>query len=169
MCANFQPKAQLWLSRPKFAQKWILGLKFQKTNAGKRISILEIPCVPIFRQKGQLWFFEPKFAQKWLLGSEFKKSKCGFGISTSNIPSEPIFSKTRQLWIFWPKFGEITQFRVIFWLEYCWGCCGELGGGWNELSGGEWSLLELGAWFGWSWVHSNALLKVVLHTRLNVY
>ena len=32
-----------------------------------------------------------------------------------------------------------------------------------------WSLVELGGWFGWSWVHSIALLKVVLHTRLNVY
>ena len=34
---------------------------------------------------------------------------------------------------------------------------------WMELGGGGWSWVELGAWF------SNALLKVVLHTRLNVY
>ena len=57
----------------------------------------------------------------------------------------------------------MAQLRVIFWFEYCWGCCRELGGGWNELGGGGWNWVELGAWF------SNALLKVVLHTRLNVY
>ena len=68
-----------------------------------------------------------------------------------------------QLWIFRPKFGKMARLRVIFWFEYCWGCCRELGGVWNELGGGWWSWVELGAWF------SNALLKVVLHTRLNVY
>ena len=161
---------------PNLHKNEFYGLEFQKINVGIRISILEIPCVPIFRQNGQLWLFEPKFAQKWILGSEFQKSKSGFGINTSKIPCEPIFSQNGQLWIFRPKFGEIAQLRVIFWFKYCWGCCrelggglNELGGGWNELDGGGWSLVELGAWFGWSWVHSNALLKVVLHTRLNVY
>ena len=101
--------------------------------------------------------------KKWILGSEFQKFKSGFRISTSNIPWEPIFSQNGQLWIFRSKFGEIAQLRVIFWFEYCWGCCRELGGGWNELGGGGWNWVELGAWF------SNALLKVVLHTRLNVY
>ena len=153
-----------------------LELKVQKTNVGIGISILEIPCVPIFRQNWQFWLFEPKCVQKWILRSQFQKSKSGFGISTSNIPLEPIFSKNGQLWIFWSKFGEIAQLRVTFWFEYCCGCCremgggwNELGGGWNELVGGGWSLVELGASFGWSWVNSNALLKVVLHTRLNVY
>ena len=31
-----------------------LGFQIQKTNVGIRISILEIPCVPIFRQKEQI-------------------------------------------------------------------------------------------------------------------
>ena len=44
-----------------------------------------------------------------------------------------------------------------------------MGGGGNELGDGGWSLEELGAWCVWSWVNSKALLKVVLHTRLNVY
>ena len=39
----------------------------------------------------------------------------------------------------------------------------ELDGGWNKLGGGKWSCVELGAHF------SNALLKVVLHSGLNVY
>ena len=49
------------------------------------------------------------------------------------------------------KFGEIASLR--------WGCCRELGGGWNELGGGGWSWVEVeinwveldGA--SWRWVH----------------
>ena len=52
-----------------------LGFEIQKTNVGMRISILEIPCVPIFRINGQLWFCVPKFAQKWILGSRFLDSE----------------------------------------------------------------------------------------------
>ena len=37
-----------------------------------RISILEITCVPIFRQNRQLWLFWPKFAQKSILGWKFR-------------------------------------------------------------------------------------------------
>ena len=92
--------------------------------------------------------FSDKFAQKWILGSEFQKSKSGFGINTSNIPCVPIFSQNGQLLIFQPKFGEIAQLRAIFWFEYCWGCCRELGGGWNKLGGGGWSWVEVGARFG---------------------
>ena len=91
--------------------------------------------------------FSDKFAQKWILGSEFQKSKSGFGISTSNIPCVPIFSQNGQLLIFRPKFGEIAELRAIFCFKYCWGCCRELVGGWNELGGGGWSWVELGARF----------------------
>ena len=38
-----------------------LGLAIQKTIVGIRISILDIPCVPIFSQNEQLWIFRPKF------------------------------------------------------------------------------------------------------------
>ena len=66
-------------------------LEIQKTNVGIRISILEIPCVPIFRQNGQLWLFGPKLVQNWILGSEFQKSKSGFGISILETLCAPIF------------------------------------------------------------------------------
>ena len=77
-----------------------LGFEIQKINVGIRISILEIPCVPIFRHKGQLWIFGPKVAQKWILGSGFQKSKSGFGMNTSNIPFLSIFSQhfLAQIW-----------------------------------------------------------------------
>ena len=41
------------------------------------------------------------------------------------------------------------------WAEWRWM---ELGEGWKELGGG-----------GWSWVHGLALVKLVLHTRLNLH
>ena len=34
-------------------------LEFQKTNVEKRINILETPCVPIFRQTDNFDFFSP--------------------------------------------------------------------------------------------------------------
>ena len=147
MCTNFQTKQTVWIFWPKFAQKWILGSKFQKSKSGFGISILEILGAPIFRQNGQLWIFEPKFAQKWILGSEFQKYKSGFEINTSKIPCAPIFSQNGELLIFRPKFGEIAQLRAIFWFKYCWGCCRGLDGGWNELGEGGWSWVELGARF----------------------
>ena len=122
----FRQNEQLWVLGPKFTQKWILGSKFQKSKSGFGINILEIPCTPIFRQNGQLWIFGPKFAQKWILGLEI-----------------------------WSKFGKIAQLRAIFWFKYCWGCCRELGGGWNELGGGGLSWVELGGG-RWSWVELGA-------------
>ena len=143
----FRKNKQLWLFRPKFAQKLILGLVFEKFKSGFGISILQILCAPIFRQNRQIWIFGSKFAQKLILGTEFQRSKSGFGINTSNIPCVSIFSQNGSLLIFWTKFGEISQLRAIFWFKYCWGCCRELGGGWNKLGGGRWSCVELGARF----------------------
>ena len=153
----FRQNGQLWVFGPKFAQKWILGSEFEKSKSGFGISILEIPFAPIFRKNGQLYIFGPKFAQKWILWSEFQKSKSEFGINTSKIPCVPIFSQNGQLLSFQPKFGEIAQLRAIFWFEYCWGCCGELAGGWNELGGGGWNWVEVGARFSNTpiWILSN--------------
>ena len=74
MCANFQTKQkeELWLFGPKFAQKVILEFEFQKINVGIRISILDIPCMTIFRQNRQLWLFEPEFAQNGFWSWKFK-------------------------------------------------------------------------------------------------
>ena len=119
MRTNFQEKRTTLSFLAQICQRRKLLFEIQETNVGIRTSILEIPCVPIFRQNGQLLVFGPKFAQKWILGSKFQKSKSGFGISTSNIPCVPIFSQNGQLLIFRPKFGEIAQLRAIFWFKFC--------------------------------------------------
>ena len=114
MCASFQAK---WTTLPFFAQicpKMDLWLETQETNAGIRISILEIPCVPIFRENEQLRFFRPKFVQKWILGLKFQKSKCEFWISTSKIPCVPIFRQNGQLWIFHLDLGKLLNYMWYF-------------------------------------------------------
>ena len=120
-------------------------------------------------------FLSPNLPKNGFWGRNFKNQ------SLDSESAPPIYLKSQfsvkmnNFEFFGLNLGKLPNY-VIFWFEYCWGFCRELGGGWNELGGGwnelgegGWSLVELGAWFGWSWVHSNALLKVVLHTRLNVY
>ena len=150
MCANFQLQRTTLTFLVQICRKRKLGFEIQKTNVGTRISILEIPCVPIFRQNGHLWLFWLKFAQIWILGSEFKKFNSGFGINTSNIPCVSISSQNGQLLIiFRPKFGEIAQLSEYFgsiivegvaesWVET------EIS--WVEVDG--WSL----KWAGWRWM-----------------
>ena len=87
-----------------------LGSKIQKTNAGIRISILDISCVPIFRQNEQLWLFRPKFSQKWILGSEFQKSKCRLKMSISKKQRVTIFSQYGQFGIFGLNLGKLTNY-----------------------------------------------------------
>ena len=111
--ANFQPNWTTLTFLAQICPKRKLGFEIQKTNVGIRISIFEIPCVPIFRQNEQLWFFGPKFAQKWILGSKFQKSMSGFGISILEILSAPIFKQNGQLWIFEPKFAQKWILRLI--------------------------------------------------------
>ena len=106
MRANFQLKRTTLTFLARISQKRKLAFEIQKINVGIRISILEIPCVPIFRQNGQLWIFGPKFAQKWILRSEFQKSKSGFGISIFETLCATIFRQNGQLWIFGLKFVQ---------------------------------------------------------------
>ena len=62
MSAKFQAKQTTLPFLAQICPKRNLELEIHKTNVGIRISILEIPFVPIFRQNAQLWLFEPKFA-----------------------------------------------------------------------------------------------------------
>ena len=107
-------------------------------------------------------FLGPNLPKSGFWGRNFKSLSLDSESATSNITCVPIFSQNGQLLIFWLKFGEIAQLRAIFWFKYCWGCYRELGGGWNELAGGEWSWAEVDgaewSWLevdgaGWRWVH----------------
>ena len=61
--ANFCVNQTTLTFLAQICPKMNLGLQLQKTNVGIRISILQIPGVPIFRQDKQRIIFWPKFAQ----------------------------------------------------------------------------------------------------------
>ena len=109
MCANFKAKQTALTFLAQICPKGNLELEIQKINVGIRISILKIPCVPIFRQNAQLWLFWSKFPQKWILGLQFQKINkinVGIRISILEIPCVPIFRQNGQLWLFEPKFAQ---------------------------------------------------------------
>ena len=54
VCVSFQAKQTALTFSAQTCSKVDLGLVIQKTIAGIRISILDIPCVPIFSQNEQL-------------------------------------------------------------------------------------------------------------------
>ena len=131
---------------PNLPKNGFWGRNFKNLNLDSESASLRYHMYQ-FSGNRRLRIFGPKFAPKWILGSEFQKPKSGFGINTSNIPCVPIFSQNEQLLIFRPKFRKTAQLRAMFWFKYCWGCWRELGGDWNELGGGGWSWLEVGARF----------------------
>ena len=61
MCASFQTKQTALTFSVQICSKVDLELAIQKTIVGIKISILNIPCVPIFSQNKQLL---PKLVQK---------------------------------------------------------------------------------------------------------
>ena len=54
VCANFQAKQTALTFSAQICPKMDLGFTIQKNIVGIRISILDIPCVPIFSQNDQL-------------------------------------------------------------------------------------------------------------------
>ena len=61
MCANFEAKQAALTFSAQICSKVVLELAIQKTIVGIRISILNVPCVPVFSQNKQLL---PKLVQK---------------------------------------------------------------------------------------------------------
>ena len=54
VCANFQAKQIALTFSTQICPNMDLGLAIQNNIVGIRISILDIPCVPIFSQNEQL-------------------------------------------------------------------------------------------------------------------
>ena len=87
-------------------------------------------------------------------------------LSLDSEPTPPIFHvdqfsvKVGKFWFFVLNLGKL---HAIFWFKYCWGCCRELGGGWNEVDGAGWSWVEVdGA--EWSLVHG-----LVIHNKQYIW
>ena len=129
----FRQNDQLWIFGPKFAQKWILGLEFQKSNSGFGINTSNIPCVPIFSQDGQLLILWPKFGE---------------------------IAQLRA--IFWFKYFESVGESLVE-AEMSWVEVDELDGGWNELGWGGWSWVEVGARFSYTQLKRRFHFHVATH------
>ena len=90
----FRENEQPWLFRPKFAQKWVLGSKFQNSKSGFGIYILKIPCAPIFEIKQTILNFRAQIC-----------SKMDFGVGISKIEA--------WIWLEWtPPIYHVYQFSV---------------------------------------------------------
>ena len=105
MCvfANFQAKQTALTFSDQICPKMDLGLAIQKTIVGIRISILDIPCVPILSQNEHIRIFHSKKD----LRLETEKSNVRIRINIVETLCVPIFSQTEQLRLFWPKFAQI--------------------------------------------------------------
>ena len=72
MCVNVQLKRTTLTFLAQICPKRKLGFEIQKTNVGIRISIFEIPCVPIFRQMDNFDFLGPTLPKNGFWGQNFK-------------------------------------------------------------------------------------------------
>ena len=67
-----------------------LGFEIQKTNVGIRISILETPCVSIFKQKNSFDFSNQNLPKNGF-GVEIQKNNFGIRISILRLLCISIF------------------------------------------------------------------------------
>ena len=110
-------------------------LEILKANVGMRISILELPYLPIFRQHRQLLLFWPKLAQKRILESEFVKSKSGSGINTPRYHLYHFLVKAENFEIFCLSLGKLTNDMQYFGSNNVEGVAEN----WVEVDGAGWT------------------------------
>ena len=152
MCANFQSRWTTLNFSAQICPKMDLGFEIQKTNVGVRISILTIPCVPIFRQNGQPWLFWPSLPKNEFWGQNFKNLSPGSQSAPQRYHECQFSFKMDNFRFFGLNLGKFPiscGILVLIRLR-------ELVGGWNELDGGEWSWVEVDE-AGWRWVHGSVI------------
>ena len=140
MC-NFQSQWTTLIFSTQIWPKMNLGFEIQKTNIEIRISILEIPCVPIFRQNEHLELFRPTFAQKWILGSEFKNLSPDLKSVSPRYHVYQCSVRMDNFEFFGLNLGKLPNYVQYF------GC--------NNVERAGWILKRAGwrlKWAGWRWM-----------------
>ena len=72
MCTNFQAKQTTLTFLAQICPKMDIGLEIQKNNVGIRISIVKMPCVPIFRKTNNFDLFDQNLLKYGFWGQNFK-------------------------------------------------------------------------------------------------
>ena len=97
MCTNFQAKRTTLTFLAQICPKMDLRSEIQKTSVGIRISIVKMPCVPMFRKKGTILTFSTQICSKmdFGVGQNFKNPDsesalpryhvCQFSVKTDNF------------------------------------------------------------------------------------
>ena len=96
-CTKFQAKQITLTFSVQIYLEMDLGLAIQTTNVGIRISIIEMPYMPIFRKTSNFDFFDKNLPKNGFWGQNLKKSKSGFRICILEILFAPIFRRNKQL------------------------------------------------------------------------
>ena len=73
VCANVHAKQTDLFFAAQICLKMDLGLAIEKATVGKKISSLDILCVPVFSQNEQLWIFLSKFVKKKIRVGNWEK------------------------------------------------------------------------------------------------
>ena len=97
VCASFQAKKTGLTFLAQICPKVDLGLAIQKTILGIRISILDIPCVPISVKMNNFEFFDLNLSKKKDLEFKTEKNNVAIRINIVETLCVPIFSQTVQL------------------------------------------------------------------------
>ena len=134
MCANFYLKRT---TLTFLAQTWPKSKLGFEANVGIRISILEIPCVPMFRQNRQLWLFRLNLPKNGFCGRNFNN------LSLDSASKPPIYHvcqfsvKMDNFWFPGINLGKLPNYVQYFGLNLL-----------RILQRTGWRL----KWAGWRWM-----------------
>ena len=92
MCTNFQAKRTTLTFLAQIYPKMDLRSEIQKTSVGIRISIVNMPCVPVFREKGTTLTFSTQICSKMDFGVEISKN-----LSLDSESTPPVYHVCRFL------------------------------------------------------------------------
>ena len=141
---------------PNLPKTGFLCRNFKNLSPDSQLASLRYYVLQFLNKRDNFEFLGPNLPKNGFWSRNFKNLSLDSESTPHIIPCVLIFSQNGQFLILRSKFGEIAILRAIFRFKYCWGCFRELGGGWNELCGGEWSWVEVNGagwrlkWVGWS-------------------
>ena len=131
-------------------------MEIQETNVGKRISILEIQCVPIFGQNRNFVFLGPNLPENGFWVLNFKNLNLDSESTPPRYHMSQLSVKMDNFKFFGLNLGKLPNYMRYFGSNIVEGVTEslvEVDMSWVEVDGAGWSWVEVVAWF------SNTRLK----------